>query len=200
MPKPKEIARGAEAVLYASGQTVVKVRPKKGYRIPEIDLELRKRRTRQETVLLQKLEQKGFPAPRLISSDMKERIVMEKIPGTQVKETLDKKPGLAKRIGELVGQLHNQGIIHADLTTSNMILDTNEKIHLIDFGLSYHSQRIEDKAVDLHLFLQALESRHFRIKDRAFTHFLDGYRICAEYGKVLKQLKIVEKRGRNKEK
>jgi len=200
MAKHKEIARGAEAVLYESGQAMVKERPKKGYRLPEIDLELRKRRTRQEASILQKLHDKGFPAPLVIDSDGKERIMMEKIPGRQVKEVLDKEPVLAERIGALVGQLHNQGIIHADLTTSNMIQDTKGEIHLIDFGLSYHSQRIEDKAVDLHLFLQALESKHFRIKDRAFRHFLTGYRICTEYGKVLKQLEIVEKRGRNKAK
>lgn len=40
------------------------------------------------------------------------------------------------KMGFLVYRLHQQGIIHGDLTTSNMILRDN-KIYLIDFGLSY---------------------------------------------------------------
>lgn len=39
-------------------------------------------------------------------------------------------------MGFLIFRLHQQGIIHGDLTTSNMILKDN-KLYLIDFGLSY---------------------------------------------------------------
>ena len=44
--------------------------------------------------------------------------------------------------------------------TNDMIYD--KKIYLIDFGLSLYSNKPEDKAVDLHLLKQALESKHYR--------------------------------------
>src|SRR4030042_1167648 len=49
-------------------------------------------------------------------------------------------------------------IINGDLTTSNMILNPDNKLYFIDFGLSFHSNKIEDKAVDLHLLKQALNA------------------------------------------
>jgi len=42
----KKIAQGAEAVLYVDGDTVIKDRTSKSYRISEIDTKLRKSRTR----------------------------------------------------------------------------------------------------------------------------------------------------------
>ena len=40
-----------------------------------------------------------------------------------------------------------------------MIIKEN-KIYFIDFGLSFFSSRIEDRAVDLHLVKEALQSTH----------------------------------------
>jgi tRNA A-37 threonylcarbamoyl transferase component Bud32 len=34
-------------------------------------------------------------------------------------------------------------------------------LKIIDFGLSFVSDKVEDKAVDLHLFSEAVESKHF---------------------------------------
>ncbi|MEK6840274.1 MAG: serine/threonine protein kinase, partial [Nanoarchaeota archaeon] len=52
----KIVGRGAEALLYREGDILVKERIIKNYRLPEIDQELRKLRTRREGKLLQKLE------------------------------------------------------------------------------------------------------------------------------------------------
>jgi TP53 regulating kinase-like protein len=71
-----------------------------------------------------------------------------------------------------------------------------DKIYFIDFGLSFVSKKLEDKAVDLHLFRQALESRHHRIWEKCFSEFSKAYGDKA----VLKRLEIVEARGRNKHK
>jgi len=101
-----------------------------------------------------------------------------------------------KTIGEQVAILHNLNIIHSDLTTSNMVL-SNKKIYFIDFGLSFHSTRIEDKAVDLHLLKQALEAKHFSCWKKLFRSFLKGYN-PKEKSKILTQLKKVESRGRYK--
>ena len=97
-----------------------------------------------------------------------------------------------------MGKIHDLDIVHGDLTTSNMILKDN-KIVLIDFGLAQFSSKVEDKAVDLHLFKQALESRHSQVWEKAFTQFLSGYQ-PANKKEELSRLEKVEKRGRNKQK
>ena len=91
--------------------------------------------------------------------------------------------------------MHVQNIIHGDLTTSNMILK-NEKVFFIDFGLGFISNKIEDKAVDIHLFKEALEARHFLSWEILFKEFLKGYEAYPEHKKVLEQMKKVEGRGR----
>jgi Kae1-associated kinase Bud32 len=180
----KEIARGAESVIYEDNNTIVKDRLKKSYRLREIDDELRKQRTRREANLLQKVT---VPHPRLINSDDKQKIVMEKIKGEKLREVLDKKPELARRIGELVAELHNHNIIHGDLTTSNMILDEKGEIIFIDFGLSFHSDKVEDKAVDIHLFKQALDSKHFKVYDNAKKEFIKGYKKVNKYDEIIQR-------------
>ncbi|MFC1723924.1 lipopolysaccharide kinase InaA family protein, partial [Nanoarchaeota archaeon] len=103
-------------------------------------------------------------------------------------------------IGEKVGLMHNNGIIHQDLTTSNMIMHSEKKkVFLIDFGLSFFSVKEEDKAVDLHLLRRAVESRHHEIVEECFSSFVDGYKkTCLDAELVLKRLEKVESRGRNK--
>lgn len=192
-----EIARGAEAVLYQDKDKIIKHRLKKNYRIKEIDEELRKQRTRKEAKLLEKL---SIPHPNLIESDNKEKIVMEYIKGDKLREVLDKKPVLARRVGELVADMHNNNIIHGDLTTSNMLLTPKNELVFIDFGLSFQSHKIEDKAVDIHLFKQALESKHHRVYKKALNEFLKGYKKSKQYKSILEKLKSVELRGRYKKK
>jgi TP53 regulating kinase-like protein len=99
-------------------------------------------------------------------------------------------------LGENIAVLHQNDIIHGDLTTSNMILKNN-KIYFIDFGLGFQSARIEDKAVDLHLLRQALESKHFKHWQTLFDAVLLGYKKLGNEA-VLLQLKKVESRGRYK--
>jgi len=72
-------------------------------------------------------------------------------------------------------------------------------VYFIDFGLGFISQKIEDKAVDLHLLKQALEAKHFKNWETLFGEVLKDYSISKESKKVLEQLKKVEKRGRYKE-
>ena len=71
------------------------------------------------------------------------------------------------------------------------------QLYFIDFGLSFHSQRIEDKAVDLHLLKQALESKHYKNYDFLLKECLSNYK-WADSQAVLKQLEKVESRGRYK--
>jgi len=192
----KLIGSGAEALIFLDGKRVIKKRIKKNYRIDELDLALRKNRTRTEAKILEKIP---VDAPKLFKTDMTETLEMEFISGEKIRDVLDHNPLLAKEIGLKTSILHDAGIIHGDLTTSNIILK-GEKIFFIDFGLSFFSEKIEDKAVDIHLFKQALESKHYKISDEAFKHFLNGYKLTKDYEQIIHRLKIVELRGRYKKK
>jgi len=202
----KLLAQGAEAKVYSDGKTVVKERFEKKYRHPELDRRLRKFRTRREAKVMGKLLEIGVVAPDLISVDDKEmKVTMKQVPGQMVKIVVDKEAYDAKifeEIGKQVAKMHDAGVIHQDLTTSNMIMDTSEddKIYFIDFGLSFFSEKDEDKAVDLHLLKHAIESRHYKIADEAFSQVVKGYKKSPKAEQVLARLKIVEERGRNKHK
>ena len=78
-----------------------------------------------------------------------------------------------------------------------MILKDN-KVYFIDFGLGFISNKIEDKAVDLHLLKQALQSKHYKIYEKGFNYILEGYRKSKNFENTIKRLEKVEKRGRYK--
>lgn len=188
----KQLGAGAEATVYAAGDRVIKDRHEKRYRHPVLDLDLRKARTRMEGRLLRTAT---VPVPRLLKMEGTQ-LELERVGGRPLKELIDEDPALARRVGEHVAQLHDQHIIHGDLTTSNMLY--GEELVLIDFGLGFTSHSVEDKAVDIHLFKQALESKHHRIFDDAYREFLAGYRTSPHADEVLARLKLVDRRGRHK--
>ena len=191
------IAQGAEAKLFLEQDKIIKNRFPKTYRLKEIDEKLRGFRTRREAKVLQKLEAINFPAPKLIKNDEKENLIIEKIDGKLVKDILEKADNkkLCNELGKKVAILHNNSIIHGDLTTSNMIF--NKEIYFIDFGLSFFSEKNEDKAVDLHLLKEALESKHYGVWNECFKCALGFYKKNAKKStEILKRLEIVERRGR----
>ncbi|MCX6708093.1 MAG: KEOPS complex kinase/ATPase Bud32 [Candidatus Woesearchaeota archaeon] len=190
------IGHGAEAKLYKTGEVVVKERPQKNYRLPEIDEKLRKQRTRKEAKIMETMQKIGIPAPKLLKMcDKTMKIEMSFLDGPKVRDVMTIE--LAKEIGQKVGILHKNDIIHSDLTTSNMIL--KNEIHFIDFGLSFVSKKIEDKAVDLHLLERALQSKHHKICKECIKQVIEGYKETnPQAEEVLKRLETVEKRGRNK--
>ena len=193
----KLIAQGAEAKLFSEEGRIIKQRFKKSYRIKDIDEKLRSFRTRREAKILQKLEAINFPSPKLVKSDEKENLIIEKIDGKLVRDILEKYnyKDLCSEIGSKIAILHNNSIIHGDLTTSNMIF--NKEAYFIDFGLSFFSEKAEDKAVDLHLLKEGLESKHYKIWEYCFKCVINAYKKGAKKSnETLKRLEIVEKRGR----
>lgn len=193
----KLIAQGAEAKIYLQGGSILKQRFRKSYRIKDIDDKIRGFRTRREAKMLQKLQAMNFPSPKLIKSDDRQEIIIEKTDGRLLKDVLESSDykSLCGEIGSKIAILHNSSIIHGDLSTSNMILD--KEVYFIDFGLSFFSQKAEDKAVDLHLLKEALESKHCKIWEDCFKSAISAYKKAANSGnETLKRLEIVEKRGR----
>lgn len=195
----KLLSQGAEAKIYfdSSNNLIVKERIPKSFRHDILDKQIRQFRTRREAKVLTKSAE-FINCPRLIDMNDKDMIIkMEYIKGDVVKSVLENDFNLAKKIGNQLAVLHDEDIVHGDLTTSNMIFN-GENIYFIDFGLSSFSNKLEDKAVDIHLFKQALESKHYKNWESLYELFLEGYKSNSEFDKVLSRLKLVEGRGRNK--
>jgi len=204
----KIIQQGAEAIISLQNNQILKDRIKKAYRLPQLDTKLRKSRTKSEAKIIEKLKS-IINVPKIISTEQNQ-ILMQYIKGKKLSEhleSLDYKT-ISKQLGEILTKLHNQDIIHGDLTTSNMILKSNKKesskeerscLYLIDFGLGFHSHKIEDKAVDLHLLKQALEAKHFTIADKCFKTILKHYK-PSQHKLIIERIPVIESRGRYKKK
>ncbi len=195
----QQIAAGAEAVIERSGDRILKRRVQKNYRIPELDTRIRAARTRSEAKLISEARRCGVPTPIIYDVDTAEHTIeMEFIEGPRMKDVLDL--GMSERIGELVGRLHGCGIIHGDLTTSNLILhpgngDSDDRIYFIDFGLGYFEKNVEAQGVDVHVLFQTFVSTHGEsgLED-AFSR---GYRrTFSDADQVLTRVREIETRGR----
>lgn len=83
-------------------------------------------------------------------------IVMEYLPGKTLKEHLTEGPlssFKAAKIGSKVASgldaAHNKKIVHGDLKPSNIILTDNDKVKIVDFGLSQRSQLNGDNSATI---------------------------------------------------
>lgn len=192
----KIISEGAEAVIRQIGNDeLIKERIKKNYRIKEIDEKLRKSRTRIEFNLMKKALAKNILAPKVWGLE-KFSFKMQYLKGELIRDYLPKcknKKELFGIIGRQISLMHKNNIIHGDLTTSNMII-MGEKVYFIDFGLGILSNKLEDKAVDLHLIKQALIAKHNNCWKECFDELIRQY----ADREVLNKLKSVERRGRKK--
>jgi TP53 regulating kinase-like protein len=184
---------------------VTKARLPKKYRPEQLDLTIRRYRTVHEPQLMHEAKRAGVPTPAIFMVDVENSVItMEFIEGKQVKQLLDnfseeRRSELCTKIGELVAKLHSHGVIHGDLTTSNMILHPSGRVFFVDFGLGDKTVELEAKGVDLHLLKRALQSTHFQVADECFAAVLKGYnRVVGEdmAQKVLEKIREIEKRGR----
>jgi N6-L-threonylcarbamoyladenine synthase/protein kinase Bud32 len=165
--------RGAEAVVTISGATAEKRRVSKRYRVPALDKRLIAERTRAESRLIAAARKAGVPTP-VMSDITTDSIRMEYIEGTLLTGNLSKTT--AHEAGRMVGKLHTAGIMHGDLTTSNLILRAGDgRCVLIDFGLSQVTPEIEQRGVDIHVFFQTLESTAPERAELLKTAFIAGY-------------------------
>jgi len=207
--KPLLIKKGAEANLYLvdwhDRKVVVKKRLPKKYRPSKLDEEIRTHRTIHEPQLMHEAKKAGVPTPTIFLVNAKDAaIIMEFIEGKQVKRLLgevneSERQGMCLKIGELIGKLHEHGIIHGDLTTSNMILDSEGNVYFVDFGLGEKTRELEARGVDLHLMKRALQSTHFRFTRECFDAVIEGYSkvLGSETVKnILDKIREIESRGR----
>jgi len=206
---PLLMKKGAEACLYLAEwhgrKVVMKKRLPKGYRLSEMDEQIRSYRTVHEPQLIHEAKRAGVPTPTIFLVDVKSStIIMEFIEGKQLKQLLNEvsekdRLHLYRQVGELIGKLHKHGIVHGDLTTSNMIQSSDGKIFFVDFGLGEKTKELEALGVDLHLMKRALQSTHFKFAEECFENVIEGYSsvLDAETVKnVLDKIREIERRGR----
>ncbi|MFQ5921171.1 MAG: KEOPS complex kinase/ATPase Bud32 [Nitrososphaerales archaeon] len=197
------IKRGAEADIFLidwyGRKAVRKVRKPREYRNRLLDEEIRSRRTLHEAQMISSVKRAGVPAPSVYFVDPKNtEIIMQYVKGELVRNILEDAPRLSRQAGVYAARLHANNIVHGDLTTSNFILHDGRLV-LIDFGLSFYSERTEDKAVDVRLIKEIMSSAHAGIFRKAFDLFIQGYRSVlgtSSAEKILRKVKEIERRGR----
>ncbi|VUT28033.1 MAG: putative bifunctional tRNA threonylcarbamoyladenosine biosynthesis protein [Candidatus Syntrophoarchaeum sp. GoM_oil] len=188
------VVQCAEAIVDIRADLVYKRRTPKDYRVNELDDRIRRERTKFEAKILKEARKLGVPTP-IVLDCWRDTITMEYIDGEKLKDCISKE--LCEEAGDLVGRLHRGGIIHGDLTTSNMIV-SHDRLYLIDFGLSFYEQTIEAKGVDIHVFFQTLRSTH-EDYEPLIEAFKQGYLKRFDRAKeVLGRVSEIEQRGRYK--
>ncbi|PSR74063.1 putative MNORI-2 protein [Coniella lustricola] len=240
---PQLITQGAEGLLYRTSYlqpslpAALKYRPSKPYRHPILDARLTRQRILAEARILAKCRREGVVVPSVYCVDEAAGwLLMEWIEGLPVRVVVNKWLGskseeqvltaeangrlvdLLKRVGAAVGRLHAAGVVHGDLTTSNMMLrpappavepqqhgdeslqreDTDGSIVIIDFGLASQGTHEEDRAVDLYVLERAFLSTHPRT-EKLFSQVLEGYKTTFKAAtQVLRKLEDVRMRGRKR--
>jgi Kae1-associated kinase Bud32 len=182
--------RGAEAKVNRTKiigiSAVCKSRIQKKYRVVELDRKLRIERTRSEAKLLHKAKLAGVDCPTVLEvSDFE--LIISFVDGKRPK--MDEEE--AKEAGEILAKLHSADIIHGDYTPANLI-KTKIGLSVIDFGLGFISNDVEDKAVDVFTMLRAIGKGNKNGTDA----FLAGYSNYAKSAEVMKRVAVVEKRVR----
>ena len=235
------LSQGAEGRVYRlelfSRPAVCKERFRKTYRLPQLDEALTKRRLVQEVRCIVKSRACGVDAPCVYCVDrQKSRIFMEHIEGTTVKALLKHfeaagagvQPAFVAPVMRLIGtslaQLHDNNLVHGDLTTSNIMLrgvnangsasagvgaagaaqedvaSPPQHVTFIDFGLASSQPVDEDKAVDIYVMERAFISTHPNSQP-LIEQVLLAYRevsnpkLCAG---VMRKLEEVRMRGRKR--
>jgi len=145
--------RGAEAVVDVGPTSVTKRRVPKGYRHPALDARLRRERTAAEARLLAEARRRGVPTPVVRDLDPYTATLVLAAVGT---DDLRATPtvALVRAVARHLATLHAAGLVHGDPTTRNVRVDGRPT--LIDFGLGYHSDDVEDFAMDLHVLAGSL--------------------------------------------
>ena len=183
-------------------------------RHPALDSQLTKDRHRAEARSLLKCKQIGVRVPTMFLCDSTQFIiVMQNLSqASTAKDCINKLLGennrdqlvkLAREVGGVVAKMHQAGLIHGDLTSSNILVektaDSTYQLSMIDFGLSSQEGSAEDKGVDLYVLERALLSTHPNT-EWLFQEMMDHYKL--QYGKgmgeVVRKFEEIRLRGRKR--
>ena len=197
--------QGAEGRIslgeYLGKKVLVKERFPKKYRHPALDAQLTKDRLRGEVRSLLRCHALGIRTPTLYLADQGENIiVMEYFSEARTARDVIKGENgnqellrdLCSKIGLTLGRLHKNGIIHGDLTTSNLLVLPNGDLVVIDFGLGSAEGSPLDKGVDLYVLERAFLSTHPGTED-LFEVILKSYKEEMASGSKKEAQEVVSK-------
>lgn len=212
--------------ILGSTPILVKHRFDKQYRHPSLNASLTRARVAGEARALLKSARSGVNVPGIRMVDANEGVLgLEWIDGQSVRKLL---PGaepedddaiaseslddygvsidhLMSLIGTEIAKMHQADIIHGDLTTSNMMVRHPHRtslplaLYIIDFGLSFVSSLVEDKAVDLYVLERAFSSTHPE-SEPLFAAVLKAYeaKMDKDWVALKRKLDEVRLRGRKR--
>jgi TP53 regulating kinase-like protein len=130
-------------------------------------------------------------------------ILMDFIDGAQLKQIANevgqsKLKKMSAEFGRIIAMLHRGNMVHGDPTTSNILVDKNEKLWMIDFGLAEMNATVEMKGVDLHLIRRALETTHWELEDTMLEAAIKGYSklLGTDAEGILTRMEDIRERGR----
>lgn len=229
----KILKQGAEARLYICNYlgkpTLIKERFKKNYRHPDLDTSITKERIKNEARSIVRCKTAGVRTPALYLVDFeRRRIYMQHfVNSITVKDFIINLKSstnqgdmnvldfYSDKIGEVIRKMHENNIIHGDLTTSNMLLvekspsniednskwlnHNNIELVLIDFGLSFIDSSTEDKGVDLYVLERALISTHNDYPN-LFSRIFEAYKSFSKNNikEIISKYEEVRARGRKR--
>jgi N6-L-threonylcarbamoyladenine synthase/protein kinase Bud32 len=174
----------------------VKRRKPKPYRDENLDERIRARRTRREARALHDARRAGVPTPPVLDVDVREATLSMEPLGEDLSG--DVTPEEARRVGEHLARLHASGTAHGDPTTRNAVREKEEKneerVFLVDFGLSYTTHSVEDFGMDLHVFRSAVRGTTEN-DEEVLDAFDEGY-VWERADDARKRLREIEGRGR----
>jgi TP53 regulating kinase and related kinases len=177
--------RGAEANLFLSTihpwKVVVKQRISKFYRNASLDDKIRSERTLSEVSIMHDAKASGVRVPSITGVEPETNTFsMTFVDGTLARDCLDgmnprEATKLFEKLGAMVGRLHCGGIVHGDLTTSNIVVTAEGDPFLVDFGMARRSIDPEDRGVDLHLLQRSIVTSHLKDASPLIKALATGY-------------------------
>ena len=205
---PILIYTGAEAEIYLQdwfGELAIrKQRIPKSYRVPLLDDSIRHQRTSHEATMLREARKIGVAVPTILHIDPdSSSLIMDYISGRTLKEELQvvsksDRRARCRALGELLAVMHMGGIVHGDITLSNVISQSG-KLFIIDFGLGNFSKEVEAMGVDLLLLNRSIRSTHYLFHTELFKSFIKGYSQIIgpkSSNEIMEKMREVERRGR----
>jgi TP53 regulating kinase-like protein len=204
------LSQGAEAkvskIKFLNKTCILKQRFQKTYRLAQLDKQLTHKRITQEVRVIKRCFLNGIPVPSILHVSLDGySIIMTELEGITLKHTIyqstdyDRLVKLMKSVGTTLAKMHLINVIHGDLTTSNiMVLNKDDQVALIDFGLSQVSNLNEDMAVDLYVLERAFLSTHPN-SQKLFNEILLAYAAHdPSLAENIKKLDEVRMRGRKR--
>ena len=213
-PLQELFKQGAEARVYKSSifnkPCIVKERFVKSYRHPALDKKLSDKRMVQEARSLVRCRSFGVRTPCVYHADLDtHKLYLELLPHQILNDIIcslqpqqqlgDDVTCIIRDVGRQIALMHDNDVIHGDLTTLNILVDMQSGVsYFIDFGLSSVSSLSEDRAVDLYVLERAITCSHPRMS-QLFPQILSSYALhSSRTSSTLNKLREVRQRGRKR--